>query len=307
MATLPSKVTIVDVGPRDGLQNESNVIDKATKIELIHRLADAGLSKIEAGSFVNPSRVPQMAGSEEIFRTLSESETMGITYTALTPNLKGLQRALSVGVSEVAVFAAASETFSLRNINCSISESLQRFEDVCATALKQGVAVRGYISCALGCPFENEVDYHRVNEISLALLEMGCFEVCLTDAIGVATPKRVEELLSIVTTSISTDKLALHFHNTYGQALANTYAGLQAGISTFDTSIAGLGGCPFAPGATGNVSTEDMVYMLNDLGIEHGIDIDKLVATGSWISAQLGKAYASNAGNALLSKLKRSE
>lgn len=303
MNSLPAKVRIVEVGPRDGLQNESRPVSLEQKLALIERLIDAGLTTIEAGSFVNPARVPQMADSDQLLRALvNRPGTDSITFTALTPNVKGLERALEAGVKEVAVFAAASDTFSHKNINCSMADSLQRFEPLARQARDNGVTLRGYISCAFGCPYEGTVDARQVLSLSKALLDMGCYEVSLGDTIGVATANRITELLQHMTPTLPVDKLALHLHDTYGQAIANTLAGLEAGVSVFDASVAGLGGCPFAPGASGNVATEDLVYLLNGLGIEHTIDLDKLVQTGHWISTVLERPYGSRAGSALTAK-----
>jgi len=297
---LPSRVRLVEVGPRDGLQNEARNIDVETKLALIRKLAAAGLDTIEAGSFVNPKWVPQMAGSDELFAHL---DTGGpVNYTALTPNVKGLERALAAGAREVAVFAAASETFSQRNINCSIDQSLERFQQVCERARDENLKVRGYISCVAGCPYEGEVDPAAVKRVAQALLDMGCYEVSLGDTIGVGTAGQITALVNTLATSIPREQLALHLHDTYGQALANTLAGLQSGITVFDCSVAGLGGCPYAKGATGNVATEDVVYLLNGLGIEHGVDLTQLVAAGQFITDKLGRDNQSRVARALLAK-----
>lgn len=288
---IPRKVRIVEVGPRDGLQNESRAVPLAVKLGLIRRLQMAGIDNIEAGSFVSPKWVPQMAQSDDLFRALlSEGSNSNARFSALTPNMKGLQSAISVGVQEVAVFAAASESFSRTNINCSIDESIKRFEEVARAALEQGLRVRGYVSCVLGCPYEGQViSPEKVLEVSQKLLDMGCYEISLGDTIGVGTPGSTERLLSCLTTHISSDKLAVHFHDTYGQALANITTALQFGINSVDSSISGLGGCPYAAGASGNVATEDVVYMLNGLGIETGVNLAKLVEASVYIDKFLGE------------------
>jgi|TARA_R110000822_G_scaffold59736_32_gene149196 hydroxymethylglutaryl-CoA lyase len=295
--TLPKKVKIVEVGPRDGLQNEQQPISTEVKIELIHRLADAGVSYIEAGSFVNPKWVPQMAGSDAVFQGIERKA--GVTYAALTPNLQGFERAVSVNVSEVAIFAAASEAFSQKNINCSIDESLDRFASIMEAAKAAGLPVRGYISCVVGCPYEGEVDPRKVAEVAARLDDMGCYEVSLGDTIGVGTPGSIVRVIEAVAERVSIHKLAVHLHDTYGQALANIYAALQMGIDVVDSSVAGLGGCPYAKGAAGNVATEDLVYMLNGLGIEHGVDLDKLIVAGRFITDKLGRENGSKVSRAL--------
>ena len=297
----PSSVRIVEVGPRDGLQNEKTIVDVNTKVELITQLREAGLTYIEAGSFVSPKWVPQMAGSHEVFAALSmqPSSNLDITYAALTPNMQGLDRAIASGVKEVAVFAAASETFSQKNINCSIDESLARFLPVMAKAKSENISVRGYVSCVLGCPYEGPVSVAQVDEVAQQLLHMGCYEISLGDTIGVGTPASTSALLDKLLASIPTDKLAMHMHDTYGQALANILIALQMGISVIDSSIAGLGGCPYANGASGNVATEDLVYMLTGLGIDHGVDLDKLLIAGNNIVAKLNRANGSKVACAL--------
>ncbi len=297
---LPAAIRIVEVGPRDGLQNEAQPIDTATKVALIDKLAAAGLRYLESGSFVNPKWVPQMAGSEEVFQQLDRRA--GVTYAALTPNLQGFERALAAGADEVAIFAAASESFSHKNINCSIADSLARFKELMQRAREQKIAVRGYISCVLGCPYEGEVAPEAVAEIAEQLLAMGCYEVSLGDTIGTGTPASLTRLLQAVTRRVPVDKLALHCHDTYGQALANIYAGLQQGISVFDSSVAGLGGCPYAKGASGNVATEELVYLLDGLGIKHGVDLDKLIDAGQFICQRIGRDNGSKVARALLSK-----
>ncbi|WP_218418346.1 hydroxymethylglutaryl-CoA lyase [Alteromonas lipotrueae] len=295
--SLPKRVKIVEVGPRDGLQNESQIISAETKIALVKKLAESGLGYIETGSFVNPTWVPQMADSEQVFSGIERLPD--ITYAALTPNLKGFQRAMDVKASEVAIFAAASEAFSKKNINCSIAESLQRFEPLIAAANEQKVAVRGYVSCVLGCPYEGDIAPSKVADVTEQLLAMGCYEVSLGDTIGVGTPAAVERLLDEVLINTPTDKLAMHMHDTYGQALANIYAALLRGISVVDASVAGLGGCPYAKGASGNVATEDLLYLLNGLGIEHKVNLGKLIEAGQFISSALGRNNASKVAHAL--------
>ena len=290
--TIPESVKLVEVGPRDGLQNESAPLSAADKIALIQGLIDAGVSYIEAGSFVNPRSVPQMADSDQVFaglRAASALNSTALTLAALTPNLKGFDRAMESGVREVAVFASASEGFSAKNINCTIAESLTRFEPVMQAARDQGVAVRGYISCVVGCPYDGEVAPEQVDTVSRALFDMGCYEVSLGDTIGVGTAGHFKRLLDYLLLQNSVDKLAVHCHDTYGQALANICTSLEYGIATVDASVAGLGGCPYALNATGNVASEDVVYMLQGMGISTGIDLDKLVAVGQSISALLGK------------------
>jgi hydroxymethylglutaryl-CoA lyase len=303
--TTPKSVKLVEVGPRDGLQNESAPVTTAEKIHLIESLIDAGVSYIEAGSFVNPRSVPQMADSDQVFAGLKKLRRLNLpalTLAALTPNLKGFERAMEAGVSEVAVFASASEGFSAKNINCTIAESLTRFEPVMQAALDQGVAVRGYISCVVGCPYDGEVTPQQVDLVSRALFDMGCYEVSLGDTIGVGTAGHFKRLLDYLLLQNSVDKLAVHCHDTYGQALANICASLEYGIATVDASVAGLGGCPYALNASGNVASEDVVYMLEGMNISTGIDLDKLVAVGQSISTLLGKPTNSNIGRARLTR-----
>jgi hydroxymethylglutaryl-CoA lyase len=285
--TLPSRVQIVEVGPRDGLQNEQQPITTGTKLELIHQLADAGVSYIEAGSFVNPKWIPQMAGSDEVFQQIVRTD--GVTYAALTPNMQGYQRAVESGVTEVAIFAAVSETFSHKNINCSVAQSIERFIPIMTAAARDNVTVRGYVSCVVGCPYEGDIAPDKVADVARQLYEMGCYEVSMGDTIGVGTPASVVAMLEATLHHIPASKLAVHLHDTYGQALANIYASLQLGIATIDSSVAGLGGCPYARGASGNVATEDVIYLLNGLGIAHGIDLDKLIVAGNFISQKLGR------------------
>lgn len=288
---IPSSVRIVEVGPRDGLQNEKQPIDIATRVQLINMLSAAGLNTIEAGSFVNPAWVPQMAGSEDVFSRINRLP--GVRYVALVPNSKGFERAASVNANEVAIFAAASEGFSQKNINCSIEESLARFKPVMSAAKTAGIPVRGYISCVISCPYDGEVSPQKVAEVSERLLAMGCYEISLGDTVGTGTPASVTRMLDAVLKIVPADKLAVHFHDTYGQALANIYASLQRGVAVIDSSIAGLGGCPYAKGAAGNVATEDLVYMLNGLGIQHGVDLNKLIAAGQFISEKLNRQSGS--------------
>ena len=298
--TLPDKVTLVEVGPRDGLQNESQTIPLAAKLQLIDDLAVAGHTVIEAGSFVNPKWVPQMADSEAVFADMQRHP--GVRYTALTPNLRGFERALASGVNEVAVFAACSEAFSQKNINCSIDESLQRFTEVMTAASAAGMPVRGYVSCVLGCPYEGDISPQKVAEVTGKLLDTGCYEVSLGDTIGTGTAGSMQRLLQELLTHFDASKIAVHCHDTYGQALSNILVALQNGISTIDSSVAGLGGCPYAKGASGNVATEDVVYMLNGLGIASGIDLEKLIAAGNRISDTLGRANASRTALAMAAK-----
>ncbi|WP_299311316.1 hydroxymethylglutaryl-CoA lyase [uncultured Halomonas sp.] len=296
----PKHVRLVEVGPRDGLQNEPEPISTATKLELIDRLGAAGLSYIEAASFVSPKWVPQMADHRQVMQNLARLD--GVTYAALTPNLKGLEAALECGVEEVAVFGAASEAFSQKNINCSVAESLARFAPVLERAQAAGVRVRGYVSTVLGCPYEGEIAPAKVAEVAKALFEMGCYEVSLGDTIGVGTPLKAKRMLEAVSDEVPMAHLAAHFHDTYGQALANLYAVLEEGIAVVDSSVAGLGGCPYAKGASGNVASEDVVYLLNGLGIETGIDLDALADTGSWITQTIGRPNRSKVGVALAAR-----
>ncbi|MFJ2983380.1 MULTISPECIES: hydroxymethylglutaryl-CoA lyase [unclassified Pseudomonas] len=293
---LPEKVRLVEVGPRDGLQNEAQPISVADKVRLVDDLTDAGLAYIEVGSFVSPKWVPQMAGSADVFAAIQQRP--GVTYAALAPNLRGFEDALAAGVKEVAVFAAASEAFSQRNINCSISDSLKRFEPIMDAARNHGVRVRGYVSCVLGCPYEGKVSAVQVAPVAKALHDMGCYEVSLGDTIGTGTAGDTRRLFDVVSTLVPRAQLAGHFHDTYGQALANVYASLLEGISVFDSSVAGLGGCPYAKGATGNIASEDVVYLLQGLGIETGIDLDRLIAAGQRISSVLGRANGSRVARA---------
>ncbi len=294
---LPTQVTIVEVGPRDGLQNEPTLLTAAQKIQLIRDLAQAGLRIIEAGSFVSPKWVPQMANSGEVLRALSKTGSQ--RYPVLVPNLRGLEEAIEAGCQDIAVFAAASETFSQKNINCSIADSLERYEGVIKEALAAKLRVRGYVSCVLGCPFEGEIALSAVARVASALYRMGCYEVSLGDTIGVGTPEKAKLMVSTVAEKVPLEHLAVHFHDTYGQALANIYACLSLGISTIDSSIGGLGGCPYAPGASGNVATEDVVYLLDGLNIEHGTDLMALVRISHEVAALLHRTPRSKVAQAM--------
>ena len=296
--SLPQHVRLVEVGPRDGLQNEKQPIEVADKVRLVDDLSAAGLGYIEVGSFVSPKWVPQMAGSAEVFAQIQRKA--GVTYAALTPNLKGFEGALEAGVREVAVFAAASEAFSQKNINCSIKESLERFVPVLDAARANDIRVRGYVSCVLGCPYDGAIDPKQVASVAAELFAMGCYEVSLGDTIGTGTPGATRQLIETVAAQIPREKLAGHFHDTYGQALANIYASLLEGVSVFDSSVAGLGGCPYAKGASGNVASEDVLYMLNGLGIQTGIDLDQLIAAGQRICTLLGRSNGSRVARARL-------
>ena len=302
---LPARVRIVEVGPRDGLQNEPGPIDVATKVALIERLADAGLAAIEAASFVSPKWVPQMAGSAEVMRALRRKP--GVVYSALTPNMHGFESALAAGCDEVAVFAAATETFSRRNINCSIAESIERFRPVIDAAREHGLRCRGYISCVLGCPYEAAVDPQAVAQLAGALYGMGCYEISLGDTIGVGTPASTLRAFDACARVVPVDRLAGHFHDTWGMAIANIHAALGLGVASFDASVGGLGGCPYSPGASGNVATEDVAYLLHGLGIETGIDLDALVDCAAFISGVLGRAPQSKVARARLAQRGREE
>jgi hydroxymethylglutaryl-CoA lyase len=297
---MKNSVRIVEVGPRDGLQNEPGTVPTQVKIELIERLADAGLPAVEATAFVSPKWIPQMADHTEVLERLRKKP--GVSYPVLTPNLKGFQAARAAGAQEVAVFGAASEAFSKKNINCSIAESLERFRPIVSEAGKSGIKVRGYVSCVLGCPYEGDVEPQRVAEVAGALFDMGCYEVSLGDTIGVGTPGKTKAMIEACAQRVPLEKLAGHYHDTYGQALANIYASLELGVSTFDASIAGLGGCPYAAGASGNVATEDVVYLLHGLGIKTGVELERLVEVGEWISGVLKKPSSSKAGKAISAK-----
>ncbi|MBK7767339.1 MAG: hydroxymethylglutaryl-CoA lyase [Sulfuritalea sp.] len=298
--TLPSKVRIVEVGPRDGLQNEAMPVSTKVKVELIRRLGAAGLKTIEATSFVSPKWVPQMADSAQVFAAIEKLPD--VTYPVLTPNMKGFEAALAAGAKEVAIFGAASEAFSRKNINCSIAESLERFGPIVEAARAADIKVRGYVSCVLGCPYEGEVAPLAVADVAQELLEMGCHEISLGDTIGTGTPEKTRAMIKAVARRVPLKKLAGHFHDTFGMAAANIYASLQMGIGIFDSSVAGLGGCPYAAGASGNVATEDVVWLLTGLGIDAGIDLDALVDTGVWISAQIKREPASRVARAILAR-----
>ncbi|TWB52781.1 hydroxymethylglutaryl-CoA lyase [Nitrospirillum viridazoti] len=293
-------IRIVEVGPRDGLQNEAVLVPTDTKVALIDRLSATGLPVVEAGAFVSPKWVPQMADTADVLARIQRRP--GVGYPVLVPNERGLTQALAAGVTEVAVFAAASEAFSQRNINCSIAESLDRFAPVTRLARDSGIAVRGYVSCVLGCPYEGAIDPAKVAEVSARLVELGCTEISLGDTIGVGTPAKAAALIRRVAEEVPVSQLAAHFHDTYGQALANLLACLDEGIRVIDSSVAGLGGCPYAKGATGNVATEDVVYMLEGQSLSTGVDLDALSAIGGWISDAIGRPNASRAGRALLAK-----
>jgi hydroxymethylglutaryl-CoA lyase len=294
---LPKHVRIVEVGPRDGLQNEKQLIDIDTKVALIDCLANAGFTHIEAGSFVNPKWVPQMADSAAVFQKINRRA--GVSYAALTPNIKGFERAIKANATEVAIFASASESFSQKNINCSIAESLERFKPIMQAAKAQNVLVRGYVSCVVGCPYEGDVPATKVAEVANALYKMGCYEISLGDTIGVGTPIAVNTMINTVAESIPIEKIAVHFHDTYGQAIANSYAALQLGVSVIDSSIAGLGGCPYAEGASGNVATEDVLYLLKGLNIDTGINLSAAIAAGNFISNHLGRKNESKVARAM--------
>lgn len=296
-------VRIVEVGPRDGLQNEKQPIATAVKGELIRRLAATGLKDIEVTSFVSPQWVPQMADHAEVMAGLPDASAYpGRTYSVLTPNLRGLEGALAAGAREVAVFAAASESFSQRNINCSIAESLTRFEPVMARAQAAGVRVRGYVSCVVGCPYEGAVAPEQAASVAQALHAMGCYEVSMGDTIGVGTPATVLPMIEATARHLPIEKIAGHYHDTWGMAAANVYASFQAGVRSFDAAVGGLGGCPYAKGATGNVATEDVVHLLHSLGADTGVDLDALVDTAAWISAALGRPLGSRVGRAVLAR-----
>ena len=298
--SLPTYVKMVEVGPRDGLQNESAQVPTEIKIDLINRLSDTGLPVVEATSFVSPKWVPQMADNAAVMAGIRRKP--GVSYPVLTPNMKGFETAVDAGVEEVAVFGAASERFSQRNINCSIAESLDRFTPVLEVAKEQGIRVRGYVSCVLGCPYEGEIKPQAVAKVAERLYAMGCYEISLGDTIGVGTPGKAVAMLRAVAERVPVEKLAAHFHDTYGQALANLYAVLQEGVAVVDSSVAGLGGCPYAKGASGNVASEDVLYMLNGLGIETGVDLDELVAAGRMISEFLGRPPVSRVSQALMGR-----
>lgn len=306
MIKLPGRVTLVEVGPRDGLQNEKTPISTAIKIELCKQLIEAGIHRLEAAAFVSPKWVPQMADGADVLaglQALSELQDCTVSYSALVPNLKGMEAAIEAGVQEAVVFTAASEAFTQKNINCTIAESIERFKPVAELARTHNIHLRGSISCALGCPYQGEVPVQSAAEVALRLRDIGVQEFDVADTIGVGTALRVSQVFEAVGYSVGLQNVAGHFHDTYGQALANILAALQLGVSTFHSSIAGLGGCPYAKGATGNVATEDVVYLLQGMGIETGLNLNKLVQTGAWISGSIGKPYISRAGRAVWNKL----
>ncbi|MDS1139304.1 hydroxymethylglutaryl-CoA lyase [Pusillimonas sp. SM2304] len=298
--SLPSKVKIVEVSPRDGLQNEKEFVSTAQKIELVNRLSAAGFVNVEAASFVSPKWVPQMADGAEVMAGITRRP--GTLYSVLTPNLRGFEAAQAAGADEVVIFGAASEAFSQKNINCSIAESIARFEPVAQAAKAAGLRLRGSISCSLGCPYQGETPIASVVDVAQRMLALGCDEIDVADTIGVGTAKRVGEVMRAVTEVVDPSRVSGHFHDTYGQSLANILAAMEAGISIFHSSVAGLGGCPYAKGATGNVATEDVLYMLHGLGIETGIDLDAVVDTGLWMSQNLGRKSSSRAGTALAAR-----
>lgn len=299
---LPKFVRIGEAGARDGLQNEKQVVPTAVKVELIERLADAGLTDIEAGSFVSPKWVPQMADSDEVIKRIRRKP--GVTYGALVPNMQGYARAQSAGIKEIGIFTAATESFTKANINCTIAESIERFRPVVEAAKKDGVRIRAAVSCALGCPFEGEVAPAKVAQVAKMLDDLGVDDVDLADTIGVGTPAKAQRMLAAAVERVPMEKLSIHFHDTYGQALANTLACLELGVGAVDSAVGGLGGCPFAPGATGNVATEDLVYMLHGMGIETGIDLDKLIDAAFFISDFLGRPPVSRVANAMRKRRK---
>ncbi|MCU7997893.1 hydroxymethylglutaryl-CoA lyase [Shewanella sp. SM95] len=298
-ANAKDRVSIFEMGARDGLQNEV-AVPTVAKIALIESLAGAGLKRIEAGSFVSPKWVPQMADSADVLKQIQRQS--GVVYSALTPNVKGFELALDAKASEVAIFGAASQSFSQRNINCSIEESIERFIPLMELAKAHNIPVRGYVSCVLGCPYEGEIAVSEVARVSEILYKMGCYEISLGDTIGVGTPQKARRMLQTVAERVPVEKLALHFHDTYGQALANILACLDLGVRVFDSSVAGLGGCPYAKGASGNLATEDLVYMLHGMGFETGIDLPKLALAGQAISTQLNRKNGSKVATALLAK-----
>jgi hydroxymethylglutaryl-CoA lyase len=300
---LPRSVKLVEVGPRDGLQNERTTVPTAIKVELIDRLGKTGLKVIEAGSFVSKKWVPQMADTADVMARIARAP--GVSYPVLVPNLTGLEAALAAGAKEIAVFTAASETFCKKNINCSIAESLTRYEPVVAAARGKSIAVRGYISCVLWCPYEGRIQEDAVADIAKQLLSLGCYEISLGETIGKGTPLEAQRLIDTVSVPIPKERLAVHFHDTYGQALANVLAALEKGISVVDSSVAGLGGCPYAPGASGNLASEDLLYMLNGMGIETGVDLDALSETGRFISDALKRQPASKTNAAMAHRMEK--
>lgn len=301
--TLPTQVELIEVGPRDGLQNESKILSVDLRVELIERLAKAGHKKIEAGSFVSPKWVPQMAGTDLVLDKLNSNRALmnetGVRYAALTPNLKGLEGAIQHSAGEVAIFSAASESFTQKNINCSIKESLQRFDVIMGQARQINLPVRGYVSTIVGCPYEGDIDPLKVAEVAKYLHQMGCYEISLGDTIGVGTPLKFKYMLEAVMKEVPVENIAVHCHNTYGQALANIYASLELGVNKIDTAVAGLGGCPYAKGASGNIATEDVLFMLNGMNIKTGVNIDEVVKIGQWICEKLQRENQSKVGMAV--------
>ncbi|MDX9668359.1 hydroxymethylglutaryl-CoA lyase [Pseudomonas sp. P5_152] len=293
-------VRLVEVGARDGLQNERRTLPASVRVQLLEHLADAGLRTLEAGAFVSTRWVPQMAGTDQVLKALPSRA--GVSWTALVPNVQGLEAAIAAGCREVAVFAAASEAFSQQNINCSIEQSLRRYQEVIVRARDAGIRVRGYVSCVMGCPFTGQVKPEAVAAVSAALFGMGCYEISLGDTIGTGTPAVTTRLIEACSQVVPVSALAGHFHDTYGMAIANIHAALASGVRTFDSSVAGLGGCPYSPGATGNVATEEVIYLLDGLGMSHGVDLDALIEVGEFINAELGRETASRVSRALLAK-----
>jgi hydroxymethylglutaryl-CoA lyase len=300
LPSLPAQVKIVEVGPRDGLQNEKEIIPVEVKVELINRLTAAGFPNIEAASFVSPKWVPQMATSSEVMQKIERKS--GVIYSALVPNMQGLEAALAAQADEVVIFGAASEAFSQKNINCSIAESIERFREVARLAKEQHVRLRGSISCSFGCPYQGEVTTDAVADVVARLQDLGCDEIDIADTIGVGTARQVHTVFDAVSRQFPINQLAAHFHDTYGQALANIYAALEVGVSIYHSSVAGLGGCPYAKGATGNVATEDVLYLMQGLGIKTGIDLQMVVDAGQFISQHLGRKAVSRAGNAIAAR-----
>ena len=298
--TLPAAVKIIEVGPRDGLQNEKETIPAAVKVELVDRLSRAGFQNIEAAAFVSPKWVPQMATSSEVMAQIRRQP--GVLYSALAPNMQGFEAALAAGVDEVVIFGAASEAFSQKNINCSIAESVERFREVAQAAKQNGLRLRGSISCSFGCPYQGQVSPSAVADVLMRMQDLGCDEFDIADTIGVGTARQVQQLFELLSRDFAIERMAGHFHDTYGQALANIYAALEVGVSIFHSSVAGLGGCPYAKGATGNVATEDVLYLMQGLGIKTGIDLQAVVDAGQFISNHLGRKAASRAGNAIAAK-----
>jgi isopropylmalate/homocitrate/citramalate synthase len=298
--SLPRKVRLFEVGPRDGLQNEKAIVPVEVKVGLIDRLTDAGLPVIEATSFVSPKWIPQLADAAEVLARIERKP--GVSYPVLVPNRKGLDAAIAAGCDEIVIFGAATETFSKRNTNCTIAEGIARFSEVCAQALKHGIRVRGDVSVCLGCPYEGDVSPGQVSAVARDMYALGCYEICIADTIGVGTPGKTRAVVEAVARHVPMEKLAGHFHDTYGQALANSYAAMECGVAVFDSSVAGLGGCPYAKGATGNVATEDLLYMLQGLDIETGVDMTKLLEAGQFICDHLGRPTGSRVARALMAK-----